>query len=133
MAKIVNDRYETVQAASAIPAFACVTMDTSSPYKVVSASGASVANTAIVGLAAATVATVGLHAQVQVDGYAKGLAAASLGAGAFVALGIGTSSLVPLALTPAPSRTFAQHIVGVAVENAAQGAIFTVKLERQVL
>lgn len=131
---------ETFKAASVINAYAAVQLDTGVAYQVLPASGASNGVAPVYGLAQASAASVGLNVSVQTGGWGKAIAAASLGRGAFVAVGIGTTSLVPVAASGVASALGAAGVqypvqaVGIALEPASAGTIFTVKIApRQVV
>lgn len=142
-AVLLNQEFntESFRAASVIPMFAAVQVDASSVFGIIPANNAaSVGVIPVFGLAKATYASVGVSADIQTGGWGKALAAASLGIGAFVGVGIGTSSLVPIGASGVASALgaagvqYARFAVGQALENAAAGQIFTVKIApRQVI
>lgn len=127
---------ETFRAASVINAYAAVQLDLSTAYSVLPASGASNGVSPVYGLVQASAASVGLNVTVQTGGWGKAIAGASLGRGALVGVGIGTTSLVPLGGLGTASANPAQPqtSVGIALEPASAGTIFTVKIApRQVV
>lgn len=127
---------ESFRAASAIPAYAAVQLDPATPYSVLPASSASGGVAPIYGLAVASAASVGVNVPVQTGGWGKAIAAASLGRGALVGVGVGTTSLIPLGGLGTASAAAAQPqtAVGIALEPASAGVIFTVKIApRQVV
>ncbi len=88
-------------------------------------------NNDVLGLTIATVATYGDPVAVVVTGVAKGVAGASLGAGARVAVGSTNGVLAPLLASGAASggaAVNARYIVGRAMQAAAAGDIFPVLL-----
>lgn len=142
MAVLLNQEYhtESFRNASVINQFAAVILDTGSAFSVLPASSASAGVAQAIGLAKASGASVGISLDIQTGGWGKALAGASLGRGAFVGVGIGTTSLVPISASGIASALSAagvqypQFAVGVALENASAGAIFTVKIApRQVV
>lgn len=142
MANQLNQEFntETFKNSSVINQFAAVVLDTAGVFAVLPASGASAGVARVIGLTKASGASVGLSLDIQTGGWGKAIAGASLGIGAFVGAGIGTTSLVPIAASGVASGVAAAGIqypafaVGQALENAAAGAIFTVKIApRQVV
>lgn len=120
---------ETFKAASVINAFAAVQLSASTAFSVLPASGASAGVAAVYGLAMASAPSVGLNVTVQTGGLGKALAGASLGPGALVGAGIGTTSLVPLGASGVAGGSQAiQNLIGTALEGAAAGSIFTVSI-----
>lgn len=142
MAVQLNQEYntETFKNSSVINQFAAVVLDTAGTFAVLPASSASAGVARVIGLAKASMASVGISADIQTGGWGKALAAASLGIGAYVGVGIGTTSLVPIAASGVASAVgaagiqYPQFAVGQALENASAGTIFTVKIApRQVV
>lgn len=87
-------------------------------------------NLDVLGVARATVATVGMPVTVDLaPGFVKAIAAASLGAGARVAVGSTNGRLVPVAPAFTGSTAAVKAVVGVAEVNAVDGDIFTVLLK----
>ena len=87
----------------------------------------------IIGITRATVGTYNEAAAVVVGGVAKAIAAASLGAGARVAIGSTNGRLIPItpsgistALGSALGAAGARFVVGRALHAAADGGIFSV-------
>lgn len=130
----LHGHVESYKAASAINAYAAVQLDTTA-FQVLPASGASNGVAPAYGLAMATAASF-TNVPVQVGGWGKAIAAASLGVGCFVGAGIGTTSLVPIAASGVASALgavqYPKYVLGVALEAAAAGAIFTVAIRPQV-
>lgn len=127
---------ESFRAASVINMFAAVQLETGTAYSVVPASSASAGVAPIYGLAIATAPSTGQNISVQTGGWGKAMAGASLGRGAIVGVGIGTTSLVPLGGlgTASAAAQQPQFAVGIALEPASAGVIFTVKIApRQVV
>lgn len=85
-------------------------------------------NVAVLGVARATVATVGMPVDVDLGGYVKAIAGASLGAGAYVGVGCVNGILVPMAASFAATQMALRYVVGVAEVNAVAADIFTVRL-----
>lgn len=90
----------------------------------------------VIGLTRATVGTYGLAETVVVGGFAKAIAAASLGAGARVAVGSTNGKLIPITpsgigtgLGSALGAADIRYMIGRSLEAAAAGAIFTVLLD----
>jgi hypothetical protein len=122
-----NFNTESFRAASNIQFGAGVMLDTTNAFRVVPASAASAGIAAVYGVAKATAASVGISLPVQTGGWAHALAGASLGIGAYVGLGIGTSSFVPF--TPSGAiASYPKFVLGIALENASAGSLFTVKI-----
>lgn len=140
MAVQLNQEFntESFRNSSVINQFAAVVLDTGGVFSVLPASGASAGVARVIGLAKASGASIGISLDIQTGGWGKALAAASLGIGAFVGAGIGTTSLVPISASGVASALgvtqYPAFAVGQALENAAAGAIFTVKIApRQVV
>lgn len=120
---------ESFRNSSALPYGAAVQLDTAVQFSILPASAASVGFAQTYGLLQATAATIGLSCPVQTGGWGAGVAAASLGIGAQVGPGIGTTGLVPVGASGvAVSSALIKWRVGVALENAAAGQLFTVKI-----
>ena len=86
------------------------------------------------GFTTASVASPGQEVSVQVDGVVKGIAGASLGAGALVAVGSTNGILIPRSPSGGPASVNLLRVewaVGVALKNAAAGDLFPVLLQRQ--
>lgn len=131
---------ETYKNSSVISQFAAVQLDTAVSFAVLPASGASAGVAPAIGLTKATLASVGISGDIQTGGWGKAIAGASLGRGAYVACGIGTTSLVPVAASGVASALAAAGVqypvqaLGISLEAAAAGSIFTVKIApRQVV
>lgn len=86
-------------------------------------------NDIAIGLTIATVASPGDPAAIVVNGRAKAVAGASLGAGAFLGVGSTNGILIPLAASAAAAPTALRNIVGRAVVNAAAADIFTIEVK----
>lgn len=89
-------------------------------------------NELAIGMSIATIATYGLEAAVLVQGVGKGVAGASLGAGAPVAVGCTNGILIPLLATGGPASANLvgpRFSVGIALKNAAAGDIFPVLIK----
>jgi hypothetical protein len=78
------------------------------------------------GFTVATIATYGLEAAVQINGVVKGIAGASLGAGALVGVGSTNGILIPLVPSAAATAMALRWAAGVALKNAAAGDYFPV-------
>lgn len=84
------------------------------------------------GFTIATVATYGDPAAVAVSGVTKAIAAASLGAGARVAIGSTNGVLIPIGasnIASSANGTGGRFVVGRALKNAAAGDVFPVLIE----
>lgn len=133
MSVTLNEAFntETFKAASSIPFGAAVQL-TSTAFQVVGASAAVAAQAQVYGLTQATAASPGVNVAVQTGGWAKAIAGASLGIGGWVGAGVGTTSLVPVMPSGVASGPSAaqpvRYVVGIALEAAAAGAIFTVSI-----
>lgn len=79
-----------------------------------------------IGFTIATIATYGLEVGVVVSGVVKGVAGASLGAGALVGVGSTNGILIPQAASFAATAMALRWAVGVALKNAAAGDYFPV-------
>lgn len=89
-------------------------------------------NIEALGMTIATVATYGDPVAVVVDGVCKGIAGASLGAGAYLSIGSTNGILVPVAASgvASPASTGeARFIVGKSLYNAAAGDVFSFLLD----
>lgn len=86
-------------------------------------------NDVALGMTIATVATPGDPVAVVTAGRAKGIAGASLGAGAFLGVGSTNGILIPLSPSAAAAPTLARYIVGQSLVNAVAGDVFTVKVK----
>lgn len=85
-------------------------------------------NILALGMTIATVASPGDPAAVAYDGVVKGIAGASLGAGARVAVGSTNGVLVPVGASgvASPASTGeARYVVGLSLYNAAAGDVFS--------
>jgi hypothetical protein len=132
MAYDLNKQFntESFRAASVIGFGMAVQLNTGSAFSVVPASGASLGIAPVYGIAAATCASVGISFPVQTGGWAKAIAGASLGIGAYVGAGIGTSALVPVGASGAlAASSLLKFAIGVSLEAAAAGALFTVSIK----
>lgn len=78
------------------------------------------------GMTIATIATYGLEVAVVVNGVVKGVAGASLGAGALVGVGSTNGILIPLVPSAAATAMALRWAVGVALKNAAAADYFPV-------
>lgn len=85
-------------------------------------------NDDVFGMTIATIASPGDEVAVAVYGEVKGIAGASLGAGARVGVGSTNGILIPLAASAGAAPTAARYVVGRAVKNAAAGDTFPVLL-----
>lgn len=89
-------------------------------------------NDDVVGMTIATVASPGDEVAVAFSGQVKGIAGASLGAGARVAVGSTNGILIPLAASGGPASVnvvATRYSVGRAAKNAAAGDLFPVILQ----
>jgi hypothetical protein len=123
---------ESFKAASALGFGAAVVLNTAVAFSVLPASGGSAGQAQVYGITQASAPTPGQNVTIQTGGWAKAIAAASLGIGGIVGAGLGTTSLAPVmpsGVASGPSAIQpARFAVGIALENAAAGAIFTVSL-----
>lgn len=83
------------------------------------------------GMTIATIASPGDETAVAYSGEVKGVAGASLGAGARLGVGSTNGILIPLSPSAAAAPTAARYVIGRAAKNAAAGDIFPVILEPQ--
>lgn len=93
-------------------------------------------NDIAVGMTIATVATYGDPAAVIVSGEAKGIAGASLGAGALVGVGSTNGILIPLIASNIASvadGSGLRFVVGRALVNAAAADVFTIQIKAEQL
>lgn len=133
MSVTLNEAFnqETFKAASSIPFGAAVQL-TSTAFQVVGASNAVAGAAQVYGLTTASIASPGMNVPVQTGGWAKAIAGASVGIGGFVGAGAGTTSLVPVMPSGVASGPSAaqpvRYVLGVALEAAAAGALFTVSI-----
>lgn len=89
-------------------------------------------NEDVLGVTIATVASPGDPVSVVSKGFAKGIAGASLGAGARVGVGSTNGILIPLAATggaASANLVTLRYAVGKAVDGAAAGDVFTVRID----
>lgn len=89
-------------------------------------------NELAIGMTIATIATYGLEVAVAYTGEVKGIAGASLGAGAPVAVGSTNGILIPVLATGGPATANlvgTRFAVGIALKNAAAGDYFPVLLK----
>lgn len=84
-----------------------------------------------VGLTIATVASPGEPVTVVTSGRAKGIAGASLGAGAFVAVGSTNGILIPQLASAAAAPTAIRNIVGRSLKNAVAGDVFEIQVKAE--
>lgn len=120
---------ESFRNSSAIGYGCAVQLDTAVAGSILPASGASAGFAQVYGLAQASGPSIGVAIPVQTGGWGVGVAGASIGIGARVGAGIGTTSLVPVSASgPAVSSSFMKFAVGIALENAAAGQLFTVAI-----
>jgi hypothetical protein len=101
----------------------------STAFEVLPASGASAGVAQVYGITVASQPTAGFNVTVQTGGWAKAIAGSSVGVGALLTAGIGTTALVPF--TPAAAASNLRYVVGRSLEAAAAGGIFTVKIAPQ--
>ena len=86
-------------------------------------------NDRVIGMTIATAASPGDPVSVQFAGVVKGIAIASLGAGAYVAVGSTNGGLIPLLPSTGSAGVIdARFRVGIALKNAASGDYFPVLL-----
>ncbi|HEY8723441.1 MAG TPA: hypothetical protein VIL92_06230 [Gaiellaceae bacterium] len=83
------------------------------------------------GFTTATVGTYGQEVSVQVNGVTKGIAGASLGAGALLMVGSTNGILIPMAPSAAATAMALRWTVGVALRNAAAADIFAVYIRAE--
>lgn len=138
MAHYNHGQTESLKAASAIAQYVPVSFlaGGSALDETVIRTGSS--NELPVGMTIATIASVADPAAVVVSGRAKGIAAASLGAGALVAVGSTNGVLIPIAASgqlasagPSAGIFVPRYSVGRAVQNAVAGDVFTVLVDPQ--
>jgi len=124
-----NFNTESFKAASVINFGAAVQLNSAVAFSVVPASAASNGLSIAYGIAKATAASVGVNVPVQTGGWSKAIAGASLGIGAYVGVGVGTSYLVPIGASGvAAASGNIKYAVGISLEAAAAGSLFTVRL-----
>lgn len=129
MAHFQHEIVLPMKAASAIPQYAplAITPGVANSVQVPSST-----LEAIIGFSLATVASPGLDVAVVVAGWAKAIAAASLGAGAHVGMGSINGALAPLAASGVASVIgpiqAPRWRAGLSLDNAAAGQVFSVLL-----
>jgi hypothetical protein len=119
---------ESFKAASNISFGGAVQLSASTAFQILPASAASNGGAPVYGIALASAGSVGMNVPVQTGGWAKAFAGASLGIGAYVGVGIGTSSLVPVMPSQASVGLGSKFVIGTALEAATAGALFTVAI-----
>lgn len=135
MSFLVNEVWntETFRTASACAAFSPVVLSASQALYVLPANtAASAGQLPAYGLTMASQPTLGYNVAVQTGGIGKAVAAASIGMGGRVGVGIATTGLVPVGASGvAAASGFIKYQVGIAMEAAAAGSIFSVKIQPQ--
>ncbi len=121
MAHTIGKGGEPYIAASAIGGLMAAAYASGAPERVMPP--AALASAPIAGLTLATAATPGWGVTVQRDGRGKAIAAASIAAGRPVTAGSTNGALIEA--VPGTSK----NIVGIALENAGAGDVFTVEVE----
>jgi len=115
------------KAASVVGQFYAVAFASGKNEQVHAASGLLTAPVA--GLTIATAATPGVPVAVVMAGRTKGIAAGSIAAGKPVGVGSINGALVEFTPAAATNANLVRHYVGVALENAGAGDIFTVHVD----
>jgi hypothetical protein len=131
MAFTVNEVFntETFKAASAISGYTAVVLNSVANTVLVASAGSAVRT---YGLSVGTQPTAGYNVTVQTGGVGKAIAAASLGIGALVTPGAATFGLVPVGASGvAAASGVIKYAVGIALEAAAAGSIFSVRIQPQ--
>lgn len=129
MAQLINPQTLPMKAASAIGQYVPVMFLPGGSALSETVQRAGSINDDCFGMTIATIASPGDEAAVAIFGEVKGLAGASLGAGARLAVGSTNGILIPLLASAGAAPTAARYIVGRAAKNAAAGDWFPVILD----
>lgn len=127
MSVTLNEAFnqETFKTASAV-GFGMAVQLASAAFQVVPASHGTLGAAQVYGITTASAPTPGQNVPVQTGGWAKAIAGASVGIAGYVGAGVGTSALVPV--MPSGMASSPRFAIGIALEAAAAGAIFTVSI-----
>lgn len=129
MAHFNHGETESLKGASAIAAFVPVMYLPGGSALDETVQRAGSLNDIAVGMTIATVASPGDPVTVVVSGRAKGVAGASLGAGALVGVGSTNGILIPQTPSVIATAMALRTIVGRAVINAVAGDVFTIQVK----
>lgn len=129
MAQLINPNTVPQKAASGIAQYVPVMFLPGGSALSETVQRAGSVNDDVFGMTIATVASPGDEVAVAISGQVKGIAGASLGAGARLAVGSTNGILVPLLASAGAAPTAARYIVGRALKNAAAGDVFPVQVQ----